>query len=58
MITNIACYVIIALCAISQVFMGAYIHVAHEMVIEYREVLSMTINQLSQVNVQTGVIES
>ena len=51
MITNIACYFIIAICAASQFFMGAYMHVTGEMVKEYRYLLSLSVVQLSQVDI-------
>lgn len=51
MITNMACYAIIALCALSQFFMGAYIHVSHEMIEGYRKILTMSLVELSQAEV-------
>ncbi len=55
MITNIACYVIIASCAILQFLMGAYMHVTTNMVLEYRYILSLSVNQLTMVDVTRGV---
>jgi len=56
MITNIACYIIIAVCAASQFFMGAYMHVMGEMVKEYRYLLSLSVVQLTQVDIYRGVL--
>lgn len=51
MITNTACYFILAFCAVSQFFMGAYIHVSHEMIENYRKILTMSLVELSNVEV-------
>jgi hypothetical protein len=50
MITNIACYIIIASCAVLQFLMGAYMHVTTDMVREYRYLLSLSVTQLSHID--------
>ncbi len=50
MITNIACLFIIAFCAASQFFMGAYAQVSAQMAREYRYILSLSVTQLTMID--------
>jgi hypothetical protein len=54
MLTNIACYIIISFFAASQLFMGAYINTMHEMVEEYRAILSLSLAELSQYDIRSA----
>jgi len=56
MITNIACFFVIAFCAASQFFMGAYAQVSAEMAKEYRYLLSLSVTQLTMIDTRRELL--